>query len=68
MSKLLEGHIFSLLSEHLDQLHPISDSQWGFQAGKSITVALLETTNNWFQLLESGSEVGAAFFDFKKGI
>ena len=66
LSKLLERHIFSLLSKHLDQSHPISDSQWGFQAGKSTTTALLETTNNWFQLLESGREVGAVFFDFRK--
>ena len=36
LSKLLERHIFSLLSKHLDQSHSISDSQWGFQAGKSI--------------------------------
>ena len=55
------------LSKHLDQSHPISDSQWGFQPGKA-TTALLKTTNNWFQLLESGSEVGAVFFDFRNSV
>ena len=27
---------------------------------------LLESTHNWLQLLESGRDVGAIFFDFKK--
>ena len=38
---------------------PIYDSQFGFQRGKSTTTALLETTHNWLQLLESGRDVGA---------
>ena len=36
------------------------------QRRKSTTTALLETTHNWLQLLESGRDVGAIFFDFKK--
>ena len=45
---------------------PIFASQWGFQSGKSTITALLETTHNWFEILETGSEIGAVFFDFKK--
>ena len=66
LSKILERHIFKLLSKHLESSQPISDSQWGFQCGKSTTTCLLETTHNWFQLLENGNEIGAVFFDFRK--
>ena len=63
LSKLLEKHIYGVLFRSVE---PISNYQWGFQAGKSTVTALLETTHNWLQLLESGCEVGAIFFDFKK--
>ena len=62
VSKLLEKHICDLLCEHLD----ISDQQWGFQACKSTTNAILSATNEWFIHLENGAEVQAVFFDFQK--
>ena len=37
-----------------------------FPPGKSTVAALLSTTQDWFQLLEKGKEVGAVFFDFHK--
>ena len=66
LSKLLEKHIANLVLQHLMVTQPIFASQWGFQSGKSTITALLETTHNWFEILETGSEVGAVFFDFKK--
>ena len=66
LSKLLERHIANLVLQHLMVTQPIFVSQWGFQSGKSAITALLETTHNWFEILETGSEVGAVFFDFKK--
>ena len=66
LSKLLEKHIYSLLNHHLQNTQPLSNFQWGFQAGKSTVTALLETTHNWLQLMEEGHEVGAVFFDLKK--
>ena len=62
LSKLLERHIMSLLLQHLMEMQPISDSQWIFQRGKSTVTALLETTHNWFEMLERGKEVEAVFF------
>ena len=62
VSKLLEKHICDLLCEHLD----ISDQQWGFQACKSTTNAILSATNEWFIHLENGAEVQAVFFDLQK--
>ena len=58
----------NLLLQHLMETPPISDSQWSFQMGESTVTALLETTHNWFEMLERGKEVGAVllFFYFRK--
>ncbi len=45
--------------EHLSESHPLSDHQWGFCSDKSTTHALLSATNEWFELLDAGAEVGA---------
>ena len=46
VSKVFEKHIYSLVSSHLHEHCPISDKQWGFQAGKSTT------NNNCASLVE----------------
>jgi len=56
----------NLLLQHLAETQPISDSQCGFQSGKSTVTALLETTHNYFNVLEKGKEVGAVFSDFRR--
>ena len=58
--------IHFLITEHLSSCHPISESQWGFQVGKSTVSALLATTHDWLQHLEAGQDVCAVFFDLKK--
>ena len=45
LSKLLEKHIHGVLFHHLETTQPISNYQWGFQAGKSTV-----TTLNYSQL------------------
>ena len=40
LSKLLERHVHKILTEHLCTHHPLSNSQWGFSAGKSTVTAL----------------------------
>ena len=62
----MEKHIANLLLQQLTEARSIFATQWGFQCGKSTVTALLETTYNWFEMLEKGNEVGAVFFDFKK--
>ena len=44
----------------------LHDQQWGFQACKSTTNAILSATNEWFIHLENRAEVQAVFFDFQK--
>ena len=66
VSKLLERHVHGRVMKHLNESHPLSDHQWGFRPGKSTTHALLSATNEWFELLDAGAEVGAIFFDLSK--
>ena len=66
ISKLLERHYHHLITDHLKEHRPLSNKQWGFQPGKSTVTSLLSVTNEWFQALEKGLEVGAVFFDLRK--
>ena len=66
VSKVLERHVHTLIMEHLHNQHPLSESQWGFQPGKSTVSALLSTTYSWLETLEEGNEIGAVFFDLQK--
>jgi len=43
-----------------------ANAQWGFQNEKSTITALLGTTYDWFQMLDSGKDVCAVFFDIQK--
>jgi len=53
--------------EHLHNQHPLSESQWGFQPGKSTVSALLSTIYSWLETLEEGKKIiGAVFFDLQK--
>ena len=66
LSKMLERHFHQYITNHLNDHHPLSNKQWGFQSGKSTVAALLSATHDWFQALESGQEVCSIFFDLKK--
>ena len=66
LSKVLERSFHMLILDHLNQHHPLSNCQWGFQAKKSTVSALISTTHDWLQQLEAGKEIGAVFFDFEK--
>ena len=48
---LLEKHIVKLLTEFLIVSSQISDSQWGFLAGRSTTTALLSVIDDWHKHL-----------------
>ena len=58
--------MYCQITDHLETHHPLSSSQWGFQSGKATVTALLETTHNWYQLMDAGKKIGAVFFDLKK--
>ena len=66
LSKVLEHHMYGIITNHLQTFHPLSESQWGFLPGKSTVTALLATTHNWLSILEGGGEIDAIFFDLRK--
>ena len=66
LGKLLEKHVHHITAKHVSTNPQFANVQWGFQSGKSTVTALLATTYDWFQMLDSGKEVCAVFFDIQK--
>ena len=58
--------IYNCIMKHVDRQSPISEKQWGFTKGKATTGALLTAVESWHNHLDSGNDVCAVFFDFKK--
>ena len=56
LSKILEHHICKIITEQLSTDSFISQQQWGFQAKKSTTSALLRVTHDWHEYLDKGRE------------
>lgn len=61
-SKMLERHFHHYITKHLNDHHPLSNKQWGFQSGKSTVAALFSVTHDLFQELKSGQEVCSSSF------
>ena len=51
--------------QHLESNSRLSNSQWGFRAGKCTVTAFLATTHDLIHL-QAGKEICAIFFDFCK--
>ena len=66
VSKILERHVHYVISSHLEDTRPLSDLQWGFQQGRSAVTSLLSVVHEWLEILESGKEICAVFFDLRK--
>ena len=45
ISKMLERHVYYLITVHLSSVHPLANTQWGFQSGKSTSCVC--TINNY---------------------
>ena len=55
-------HVYTAISDHLDEIHLLSDCQWRFKAARSTVAALLAATSHWFSLLEAGEEIICVIF------
>lgn len=66
ISKLLERHMHSLISCHIETFYPIASHQWGFQPGKSAVSAQINVLHNWSLALDQRKEVAVVFFDLCK--
>ena len=47
-------------------MHPILDSQWGFNQASPLLLQLLATVDNWLRICDEGGEIGGLFFDIQK--
>ena len=56
----------NLIRMHLLTTNYVFVNQWGFQKGKSTTLALLSTVRQWHLYLEDHKEVYATFLDLQK--
>jgi len=65
LSKLLERHMYAVITSHLNSSCPLSNCQWGFTPGRSTTGVLVNAIESWHQILESESNICAVFFDLK---
>ena len=67
LSKVLEHHMYGIITNHLQTFSPLAESQWGFLPGKSTVTGLLTATHNWLTIFEGGEEIGhAVFFNLRK--
>ena len=66
ISKTLEHHVYSLLSEHLAAHNILSTNQFGFQPGRNTTTPLLIAIHKWHSALDNHQHVGLCLFDLKK--
>jgi len=66
VSKLLERHVHTVVSNFLAVNAPISPCQWGFMPHRAATSALCSITHNWSQALDGGNEICLIFFDLRK--
>ena len=81
MSKVLERHIYNIILNHLVHCNPLTANQWGFLEGRSTVTSLLYIgflegrstvssllyiTDQWPKELESGLDICAVFFYFRK--
>lgn len=66
VGKMLEKFISFIMMDFIEDNHLLSDSQWGFRAGRSTCSALLNITHTRFNILDKGEELVVVFFDYHK--
>ena len=64
--KILESILKVRLTEHLDQLNLISQSQHGFRSGRSCLTNLLTFMESVTDLIDDGKPVDILYLDFQK--
>jgi len=53
----------NIMAKQMSRTQQFANAQWGFQIEKSTVTALTATTHDQFQMLDSGKDVCAVFFD-----
>ena len=66
MSKIFERVVFNQLIDFLDKYNLLNPSQYGFRAGKSTSLAVMDHLQYVYENLDSGNIVASIFLDFSK--
>ena len=64
--KVLESIIRDRITEHLKRNNLLNDAQHGFREGRSCLTNLLETLEQWTEILDEGDCIDVAYLDFRK--
>ena len=64
--KVLESIIVDKITEHLTKNDLLNDAQHGFREGRSCLTNLLETLEQWTEIIDEGDAVDVAYLDFRK--
>ena len=66
LCKCLERLVRANIMEHLQRNNLIAKEQHGFVPGRSCCTQLLETLDDWTQVLDEGGTIDAVYMDFQK--
>ena len=64
--KVLESIIVDKITEHLTTNDLLNDAQHGFREGRSCLTNLLETLEQWTEIIDEGDAIDVAYLDFRK--
>ena len=64
--KVLESIIVEKVTKHLTDNDLLNDAQHGFRAGRSCLTNLLETLEQWTEIIDEGDAIDVAYLDFRK--
>ena len=64
--KLMETFVKRAIMNHLTDLNPLSDKQYGFINGRSTTTELLRYSDKCIEIIANGGVVDSIYLDFAK--
>ena len=64
--KVLESIIRDKIVKHLTENNLLNDAQHGFREGRSCLTNLLETIEQWTEIIDEGDCIDVAYLDFRK--
>merc|ERR1711874_727745 len=62
MESLIRDHVL----KHLSDNNILRDEQHGFREGRSCLTNLLETLEQWTEIIDEGDSIDVAYLDFRK--
>jgi len=64
--KIMEKVIRKHITEHLDRNNLFTEKQFGFMAGRSTSLQLINVLEEWTEAIDSGKTIDCLYMDYKK--